>query len=325
MRRAELSWVFVLLTGMGLVAGCLAKLPALTQSVELPSTTAVLPTPSPEIIYVYRPTDWPTDVSPLVDCERQEDTGEACLGGYKVRLVGYLLRPGPGRADFILLRGPLRAPVHVILPEGYSRDSLDKLCERRALAVLEGDVTSLDPPTLMVLHESEAAKPFRPTLPLTEVYTDTRLGIKINYPAGWAAEPGTGTDTSAIYLQNFHNADVFEPLAEADPSLYQDIHNADVFKLLVRGDPSLYRVRLYPLPREHVITLEEARAGFGPVAREQRFEVNGLPALRLEPAAWWSVMRAAVLVQLPERVLMLSTDQDPALFDRMVETLRLLE
>jgi len=272
----------------------------------------------------YRPTDWPTDVSPLVDCDRREDTDEACLGGYRVRLVGYLLRPGPDRADFILVRGPLRALVHVILPEGYSRDSLDRLCEQRALAVLEGGVTSLDPPTLMVLHESEAAKPFSPTLPLTEVYTDIYLGAKINYPAGWAAEPGTGTDTSAIYLQNFHNADVFEPLAEADPSLYQDIHNADIFKLLVRGDPSLYRVRLYPLPTEHVTTLEEARAGFGPVAQERRFEVNGLPALRLEPAGW-SVMRVAVLVQLPERVLMLSTCQDPALFDRMVETLRLLE
>jgi len=165
-------------------------------------------------------------------------------------------------------------------------------------------VTSLDPPTLMVLHESGAADPFNPTLPLTEVYTDTHLGITINYPAGWAAELGRDTDASAVYLQNFHNADVFEPLTG--------------------NDPSLYRVRLYPTPTEHVTTLEEARAGFGPVAQEQDIEVNGLPALRLEPGGW-SVMRAGVLVQLPDRVLLLSTRQDPALFDRMVETLRLLE
>ena len=315
-REVAAAWLTMAVLSLAALTACG------TVRMDVTRPPSRLPTPH---LYVYEPTDWPTDVSPLVDCERQEDTDEACLGGYKVRLVGHLLRPGPGRADFILIRGPLRAPVHVILPEGYSRDSLDRLCEQRVLAALEGDVTSLDPPTLMVLHESEAAKPFSPTLPLTEVYTDTRLGIKINYPAGWVAEPGTGTDTSAIYLQNFHNADVFEPLAEADPSLYQDIHDADTFKLLVRGDPSLYRVRLYPLPTEHVTTLEKARTGFGPMAQEQRFEVNGLPALRLEPAGWWAVMRAAVLVQLPGRVLMLSTCQDPTLFDRMVETLRLLE
>ena len=86
---------------------------------------------------------------------------------------------------------------------------------------------------------------------------------------------------------------------------------------MVEADPSLYRVRLCPLPPEHVTTLEEARAGFEQGLKMRSMTINGLPILRFSDG-----VTEIALVQLTDRVLMLSTRQDPALFERMLETLR---
>jgi hypothetical protein len=88
---------------------------------------------------------------------------------------------------------------------------------------------------------------------------------------------------------------------------------------MVEADPSLYRVRLYPNPPEHVTTLEEARAGFPQGLKMHSMMINGLPILRFR---WGDGVTEVALVQLPDRVLLLSTGQDPALFERMLEPLR---
>jgi hypothetical protein len=86
----------------------------------------------------------------------------------------------------------------------------------------------------------------------------------------------------------------------------------------VEADPSLYRVRLYPNPPEHVTTLEEARAGYEQGLKMRSMTINGPPILRFRRRG----VEEEALVQLPDRVLLLSTRQDPALFERMLETLR---
>lgn len=86
----------------------------------------------------------------------------------------------------------------------------------------------------------------------------------------------------------------------------------------MEADPSLYRVRLYPNPPEHVTTLEEAHAGYEQGLKMRSMTINGLPILRFR----WRGVEEEALVQLPDRVLLLSTRQDPALFERMLETLR---
>ena len=86
----------------------------------------------------------------------------------------------------------------------------------------------------------------------------------------------------------------------------------------MEADPSLYRVRLYPTPPEHVTTLEEARAGFPQGLKMRSMTINGLPILRLRRRG----VEEEALVQLADRVLMLSTRQDPVLLERMLETLR---
>jgi hypothetical protein len=140
--------------------------------------------------------------------------------------------------------------------------------------------------------------------PLANLYTNPEWGIAIEYPAGWVVEPAGSSDPTAIYIQNFYNADVFIPL----------VGGAEV-----EADPSLYRVRLYPTPPEHVTTLEEARAGFPQGLKMHSMMINGLPILRFR---WGDGVTEIALVQPTDRVLTLSTRQDPALFQRMLETLR---
>jgi len=262
----------------------------------------IIPTPAP---IVYRPTDWPRDISAIIDCPTGPDTAEKCLSQeypQRVQLVGYLI---PAAGGFVLLRGSQRLPVSLALAEGYPRENIDWLCEHGYLTAVQGELTSLDPPTMLVSEAHGAAHSFLArSTPLAELYTNPEWGMAIEYPAGWVVEPAGSSDPTAIYIQNFHNADVFVPLAGGSG---------------VEADPSLYRVRLYPVPQEYVATLEEARAGFPQGLKMHSMMINGLPILRFR---WGDGVTEVALVQLADRVLMLSTGQDPALFERMLEALR---
>ncbi len=258
------------------------------------------PTPAP---IVYQPTDWPRDISAIINCPTGADTAEKCLSQeypQRVQLVGHLIH-APG--GLVLMRGSQRLPVSLMFAEGYRRENIDWLFEHGYLTAVQGELTSLDPPTMLVSEAHGAAHSFlvRST-PLAELYTHPEWGIAIEYPSGWVVEPADSSDPTAVYIQNFHNADVFVPLVGGKG---------------VEADPSLYRVRLYPLPLEHVTTLDEAHAGFEQGLKMRSMTINGLPVLRFR----YGVDEEA-LVQLPDRVLMLSTRQDPALFERMLETLR---
>lgn len=270
-----------------------ASLRATTTPLLIPTTTPV----------AYQPTDWPRDLSAIIACPTGADTAEQCLSQkypQRMQLVGYLIRAAGG---FVLLRGPRRLPVSLDFAEGYRRESIDWLCEHGYLTAVQGAITSLDPPTMLVSEAHGAAHSFLArSTPLAELYTNPEWGIAIEYPSGWVVEPAGSDDPTAIYIQNFHSADVFVPLAGGAG---------------VEADPSLYRVRLYPLPQEHVTTLEEARAGYEQGLEMRSMTVNGLPTLRFR-----NHVDEEALVQLAGRVLLLSTRQDPALFDRMLGTLR---
>jgi len=269
--------------------------PVPTQDLRLiPTTTPV----------AYPPPDWPRDISAIITCPTEPDTAGQCLSQEyprRVQLVGHLI---PAAGGFVLLRGPRRLPVSLDFAEGYRRESIDWLCEHGYLTAVQGQITSLDPPTMLMseAHGAASGSSERST-PLAGLYTNPEWGMAIEYPSGWVVEPADSSDDStAIYIQNFHSADAFVPLAGETG---------------VEADPSLYRVRLYPLPQEHVTTLEEARAGYEQGLKMRAMTVNGLPTLRFR----YGVDEEA-LVQLPGRVLLLSTRQDPALFERMLETLR---
>ncbi|MFB0535432.1 MAG: Ig-like domain-containing protein [Anaerolineae bacterium] len=273
--------------------------PATAEPTQDPRVT---PTKTPIVIF-YRPTDWPRDISAIIDCSTGVDTAEKCLSQEyppRVQLVGYLI---PAAGGFVLMRGSQRLPVSLALAEGYRRENIDWLCEHSYLTAVQGWLTSLDPPTMLLSKAHGAAHSFlvRST-PLAKLYTNPEWGIAIEYPAGWVVEPAGSSDPTAVYIQNFYSADVFAPLAGGKG---------------VGADPSLYRVRLYPLPPEHVTTLEEARAGFPQRLKMRSMMINGLPILRFRDG-----VREIALVQLTDRVLTLSTRQDPALFERMLETLR---
>jgi len=275
--------------------------PATTEPTQDPRVT---PTTTP-IVIVYRPTDWPRDISAIIDCPTGADTAEKCLSQEypaRVQLVGHLI---PAAGGFVLMRGSQRLPVSLALAEGYRSENIHWLCEHGYLTAVQGEFTSLDPPTMLVSEAHGAAHSFlvRST-PLAELYTNPEWGIAIEYPSGWVVEAASSSDPTAIYIQNFYNADVFVPLAGG---------------AMVEADPSLYRVRLYPNPPEHVTTLEEARAGFPQGLKMHSMMINGLPILRFR---WGDGVTEVALVQLADRVLLLSTGQDPALFERMLETLR---
>jgi len=262
------------------------------------------PTPTP-IVYRYQPTDWPRDISAIIDCPTAADTTEECLSQEyppRVQLVGHLI---PAADGFVLIRGSQRLPVSLALAEGCRRDNIDWLCEQGYMTAVQGWLTSLDPPTMLVSEADGAARSFlvRST-PLAELYMNPEWGMAIEYPAGWVVEPAESSDPTAVYIQNFHNSDVFAPLVGGKG---------------VEADPSLYRVRLYPLPPEHVTTLEQARAGFPQGLKMDSMMINGLPILRFRVDHG---VTEIALVQLSDCVLMLSTGQDLALFERMLETLR---
>ncbi len=255
------------------------------------------PTPPP---IIYQPTP-PPGLSKLVDCGRT-DTDEACLANGYMRLVGYLHRSNPNSGDFILVRGPMRAAVELVPSEGHDPQDLIELERQHVLTTVEGWVGSVNPPSMLVTREARTARAWDAGLQLTQTYSNPEWGISLQIPADWFVEAGGDAETGSLYIQNFHSADQF--LAEGGGPYGPD-------------DSSLYRVLLYPLPVEHVKTLAEARAGYVDVKSEQSVEINGLAAIRLE----WNSLHL-LDVQLPGWVLSLATMQDPALFNRIIQTLR---
>ncbi len=265
-----------------------------------PGGFAAIPTlrPTPPPI-VYQPTP-PPGLAQLVDCGRP-DTDEACLENGNRRLVGYLHRTAPDSADFVLVRGAMRAAVELGPAEGHNSQNLIELERQHVLTTVEGWVSSVNPPSMLVTREARTARARDAGLPLTQTYTNRDWGISLQIPADWFVEAGSDADTGSLYLQNFHSADQF-PAEAGGP--------------YVPGDSSLYRIRLYPLPKD-VRTLAESRAGYENVGLEKNMEINGLPSIRME----WNSLHV-LDVQLPGRVLSLMTMQDSALFDRIVQTLR---
>ena len=255
------------------------------------------PTPPP---ILYQPTPL-SGLSELVDCGRS-DTDEACLGNGWVRLVGYLHRPNPNSVDFILVRGSMRATVELVPSEGHNPQNLFELERQHDLTTVEGWVSSLNPPSMLVTREARSARELNSGLPLNQTYSNPDWGITLQIPAGWMVEAGSDADTGSLYIQNFHSTDQF--LTEAGGPY-------------VPGDSSLYRMRLYPLPAKYVTTFAEARAGWSTVQAEKRITINGLEAIRFDSGALHELE-----VQLPGRVLNLATMQDPALFEQIIQTLR---
>lgn len=264
----------------------------------------VLPTPLP---MRYNPTPLP-GVPDLVACPDGPDTDEVCLPDGNVRLIGYLSMPPDGsEAYFILNRGLGRSAVMVIPAEGHPGQTLRQLRDANTLALVEGQVISLDPPTLLVVREQAAARPFSPDIALSEVYSSTKLGIVLNFPAGWIVEDRIGKEAGSIAaIRNYHSKDAGSP-----PT--------------VQPDPSLYTVEIVPVLPTQAQTIAQMREQIqGRVLREQAQVVNGLETLRLTVDVPSRGQTEVLLVQLPWGVLLLQTWQDAALFDRMIATLRMI-
>jgi hypothetical protein len=198
----------------------------------------------------------------------------------------------------------MRAAVDLVLSEGHNPQNLIELERLHVLTMVEGWVGSLNPPSMLVTREARTARARDAGLPLTQTYINPDWGISLQISPDWLVEAGSDNDTGSLYIQNFHSADQF--LAEAGGPY-------------VPGDSSLYRIRLYPLPIKNVTTLAEARAGWATVRAEKRITINGLEAIRFDSGALHELE-----VQLPGRVLNLATMQDPALFEQIIQTLRLL-
>jgi len=270
-----------------------------------PTSTPIpdaLPTPLPMI---YQPTPLP-GVPDLVACPDGSDTDETCLPDGWVRLVGYLIKPvEPGQGDFMLIRGPGRAPVLVGGVEGHPGTELAWLRDHHMLTMVEGQVTDLHPPTLMVRHEQAAARLFNRSTPLAELYTNPKLGIALEIPVGWIIEDQTGEGMGGtLAIQNYRSRDLGQPPTD-------------------QPDPSLYRVEIVPILPTQATTIAQMRAQIeGRVLREQAVTINGLEAIRLSVDVPTRGRTEIVLAQGPEGVLLFQTWQDPAPFDRMIETLR---
>lgn len=243
----------------------------------------------------------------MVDCTPRADTDEACLDNGRVRLVGYLgmCHLMASQDYFTLSRGPERTPVIVTPAEGHFTDMLRWLLDHNTLALVEGWITSLDPPTLLTSREQPAARPFHRSVPLAEVYTNPKLGIAIGIPAGWIVEDATGEGMGGIVaIQNYHSRDVGWPPID-------------------RPDPSLYKVEIVPILRTQATTIAQMRAQIEDrVLSEQSMTVNDLDAIRLSVDVTGD-RTEILLMQRPGGVLLLQTWQDPALFERMIETLLL--
>ena len=309
LRKAGVAWLAV-----ALLSPTLTACGTLEVSVERTPMPTPLPTPMPipgltptRPPVLYRPTGRPTDVSSLVDCTPRADTDEACLDNGQVRLVGYLGMPSDGSQDyFTLSRGTERTSVMVTPAEGHSTDMLRWLLDHNALALVEGWVTSLDPPTLLTSREQPAARSFHRSVPLAEVYTNPKLGIAIGIPAGWIVEDHTGKGMGGtVAIRNHHSRDVGWPPID-------------------RPDPSLYCVEIVPILRTQATTIAQMRAQIeSRVLREQSMTINDSDAIRLGADAPIGGRTEILLVQRPDGVLLLQTWQDPALFERMIETLLL--
>ncbi len=268
----------------------------------LPSTeeavSATLLPPESELSALATATPRP-DASALVPCPESDDTDEACLPNDMVRLVGFvgtdMLTGFP-----ILNRGTGKSPV--FLNDSAGHPFTDLLSEPNRLFVVDGTITSMAPPTLAVSAAHHAAGAPGSETWLPELYTNSQVGFAIQYPLAWIVQDDTAMSGGIVSIQNYYSADL-------------------PFPGLV--DPALYKVEIVPIMRSQATTLAEMRSGIeGQVVREQSITINRLSALRLTVDTESHGRTEILLVQLPDRVLLLQTWQGAALFDRMIETLR---
>ncbi|MEW6232902.1 MAG: hypothetical protein AB1566_11410 [Chloroflexota bacterium] len=212
--------------------------------------------------------------------------------------IGYL-RPAPSGTNYAFELDTAQGPVQLVLAEERQRGNLTWLMEHRYLTLVRGRWLSRDPPTLEVAWNQGAARSFNRSTPLAETYTDSLHGYAIEHPAGWMVE----RVGEIVLIQNFRLADFpqgYDP--REDPSLY-------MVGVVTEGK-SLDQVR--KIQKEQDVVDEKERAA----------QVNGRAALRLTRLYPDGRRQHQVLVDWNGRTLMLHTFQDPALFERMVETLR---
>ncbi|MCL5952419.1 MAG: hypothetical protein M1132_11995 [Chloroflexi bacterium] len=239
-------------------------------------------------------------VPDLVACPGGPDTDEACLpdGNFTLtRLVGYIETSESAKDYPVLTRGVGKSPVLLNDPTGHPY--ADLLRGPSTLMIVEGLLTSLEPPTLQVRSFRSAARALGP---LTETYTNTQIGFAINYPSGWIVEDDTSAPGGIVTVQNYHTADL--PFRSA-------------------VDPALYKVEIVPIQPSQAATLAEMRAGIqGKVMHELPVTIANLSAIRLQQDTESHGSTDILLVQLSGRVLLLQTWQEPGLFDKMIQTLR---
>jgi len=183
-------------------------------------------------------------------------------------------------------------------------DKLRESLDNNTLAWVEGWGTSLNPPTLMVNREQAAARPFNPSLPLTEVYTNSKLGFAVGFPAGWILTDNSAMTGGIISIANYKSNDL---IPRKEP------------------DPALIKIEIIPIMPSQAATIDQMRAQtIGQVLGEQSFAVGKWPAVRLSMNI---DMRRTdlLLVQLPGHVLLVqvwSAQQYSTLLDKVIETLR---
>lgn len=213
--------------------------------------------------------------------------------------IGYL-RPAPPGADHAFTLETAGGTVRVAMAEGARRDNLEWLMEHGHLTLVRGRWLSQDPPVLEAVRGQGAARPFNRSTPMAQLYTDPLHGYAIEYPAGWIVE----RDGEVVSIQNYHSAEV--------PEGYNPLE-----------DPSLYRVRIILEGK----SLDQLREAYLEAEQERSGQINGREAMWLTvvpPSPEGRPLRR-VLVDWDGRALSLSTYQDPALLERMAETLRAAE
>ena len=216
----------------------------------------------------------------------------------EVEAVGYL-RPALAGADHAFELDTAQGLIHLVLAEGHRQENLEWLMEHRHLTLVRGRWLSQDPPTLEVVWDQGAARSFNRSTPLADVYTDLPHGYAIEYPAEWVVEQ----DGEAVWIQNFSGADL--------PLGYNPL-----------DDLSLYLVNITP-ERKSLSQLQEAMRGGNVVVEAERAgQVNGQEAVWLTLRHPDEGRQHLVLVDCKGWTLTLSTWQDPALLERMVETVR---
>jgi len=218
----------------------------------------------------------------------------------EVAIVGYLC-PAPATANYAFELDTAQGPVWLVLAEGRGRENLGWLMEHGHLTLVRGRWLSRSPPTLEVAWDRGAARGFNRSTPLAEVYTNPLHGYAIEYPAGWVVEQ----DGEVVRIQNFQSVDL--------PPGYNLIN-----------DPSLYSVNIISERKfQSLSQLRDAlKAGDDVTEVERSGQVNGREAMWLTLRSPEGRRQHLVLVDWKGSILTLATWQDPALLERMVETLR---